>query len=335
MMRVGITYNLKSDFSHGGGGPTDLYEEFDAEETIEAIQSVLEADGAEVVKLGGDPGVIDRLRATPVDLVFNIAEGLGGRNREGHIPSLLEFLGIPYTGSDPLTLSLTLDKALAKRVVAAEGVPTPGFRKVEKLEDLNGLCLRYPLFVKLCYEGSSKGVRLDSKVSDPSSLRERTRWLLEEYGPPVLVEEFVAGPEFTVGILGNDPPSVLGVMEIEILGTPPDQAVYSLEVKREWKEKVRYHCPPRIDPTVVEKIEAVALAAYRALECRDVSRVDLRLGRDGVPYFLEVNPLPGLSPLYGDLPIMARRMGWDYDRLVKAIYHHALRRSGLDGKARS
>jgi D-alanine-D-alanine ligase len=335
MMRVGITYNLKSDFSHKGGEPADLYEEFDAEETIEAIQSVLEADGAEVVKLGGDPGVIDRLMATPVDLVFNIAEGLGGRNREGYIPSLLEFLGIPYTGSDPLTLSLTLDKALAKRVVAAEGVPTPGFRKVTSLTGLEGLSLRYPLFVKPCYEGSSKGVRLDSKVSDSSSLREKTRWLLKEYGPPVLVEEFVSGPEFTVGILGNAPPSVLGVMEIEIVGTPPDEAIYSLEVKREWKEKVRYHCPPRVAPAVLERIETVALQAYRALECRDVSRVDVRLGQDGIPYFLEVNPLPGLSPLYGDLPIMARRMGWDYGQLVRAIYHHALRRSGLEGKVSS
>lgn len=300
-----------------------------SEETIDAIRDVLQNEGHHVVKLGGDARLMDRLRQTPVDIVFNIAEGLHGRNREAHIPALLEFLNIPYTGSDPLTLSLTLDKSMAKRIVMSERIPTPRFRKVMKIEDLNRLALRYPLFVKLCYEGSSKGVRLDSKVSDPRSLEEKARWLLEDYGPPVLVEEFVSGPEFTVGILGNDDPCVLGVMQIEFKGTSPGEGIYSLEVKREWKEKVEYHCPPRVDRTLLKKIEEVALHSYRALDCRDVSRVDIRVGGDGIPYFLEVNPLPGLSPVYGDLPIMARGMGWDYARLVKAIFHHALKRYGM------
>ncbi len=330
-LKVGITYDLKKDFSHREDEPIDSFEEFDSEETIDAIGRVLESDGHEVFKLGGGAGLINRLRSSPVDIVFNIAEGMGGRNREAHIPALLEFLNIPYTGSDPLTLSLTLDKAMAKKVVRSEGVPTPGFKKVEKMEDLNGLDLRYPLFVKLCYEGSSKGVRLDSKISDPASLREKVRWLLETYGPPVLVEEFVSGPEFTVGILGNSDPVVLGVMQIEIKGSPPGEAIYSLEVKREWEERVRYHCPPPISADLKERIERVALEAYRALDCRDVSRVDLRVGEDNVPYFLEINPLPGLSPVYGDLPIMAGRMGWEYSRLVKTIFHHALRRYGFMG----
>lgn len=328
-LRVGITYNLRKDFSFAEGQPIDSLEEFDSEETIEAIRRVLEDEGHEVIKLGGDPELIDRLRKTPVDLVFNIAEGHGGRNREAHIPALLEFLGIPYTGSDPLTLSLTLDKSAAKRVLASEGIPTPRFKKVERLEDLEGLNLPYPLFVKLCYEGSSKGVRLDSKVRDLRSLKEKTGWLLETYRSPVLVEEFVQGPEFTVGVLGNETPSVLGVMQIEIKGVPPDEAIYSLEIKREWEERVQYFCPPPIDDSLLKKIENVALRAYRVLECRDVSRVDIRVGRDGEAYFLEVNPLPGLSPVYGDLPIIANRMGWTYDRLVKSIFHHALKRHGF------
>lgn len=328
-LRVGITYNLKKDFHCRENQPVDLLEEFDSEETIDAIRNVLEAEGHQVIKLGGDIGLIDRLRQTSIDIVFNIAEGLQGRNREAHIPALLEFLNIPYTGSDPLTLSLTLDKSMAKRVVSSENIPTPRFRKVEKMEDLNGLDLRYPLFVKLCYEGSSKGVRLNSKTLDLPSLEEKTRWLLENYGPPLLVEEFVMGPEFTVGILGNEDPSVLGVMQIEIKDNPPEEAIYSLEIKREWEEKVCYHCPPPVDSQLLKKIEEVALRSYRALECRDVSRVDIRVGKDGVPYFLEVNPLPGLSPVYGDLPIMARRMGWDYAMLVKTIFHHALKRYGL------
>jgi D-alanine-D-alanine ligase len=328
-LRVGITYNLKKDFSQQEGHPIDWFEEFDAEETIDAIRDVLEKDGHEVLPLGGGTGLIDRLRESPVDIVFNIAEGIGGRNREAHIPALLEFFNIPYTGSDPLTLSLTLDKAMAKRVVMSGGVPTPKFKKIEKAKDLEGLDLSYPLFVKLCYEGSSKGVRLDSKVSDLSSLKEKVQWLLETYGPPILVEEFVSGPEFTVGILGNSDPIVLGVMQIEIRGTPPDEAIYSLEVKRDWEERVCYHCPPLVPEHLKRRIEEVALKAYRVLECRDVSRVDIRMGEDGVPYFLEMNPLPGLSPVYGDLPIMARKMGWDYSTLISTIFNHALKRYGF------
>ncbi len=329
-LRVGITYNLRKDFSPAEGQPTDALEEFDAEETIDAIQRVLQDEGHEVFKLGGGPGLIDRLKSTPVDMVFNIAEGQGGRNREAHIPALLEFLGIPYTGSDPLTLSLTLDKSAAKRVLVGEGVPTPRFKKVEKQEDLEGLTLPYPLFVKLCYEGSSKGVRLDSKVGDLRSLEAKTRWLLETYRSPVLVEEFIQGPEFTVGVLGNENPSVLGVMQIEIRGVPPGEAIYSLEIKRDWEERVEYLCPPPIEASLLRRIEEVALRSYRVLECRDVSRVDIRVGKDGEAYFLEINPLPGLSPTYGDLPIIARRMGWTYEQLVRTIFHHALRRYGMN-----
>jgi D-alanine-D-alanine ligase len=328
-LRVGITYNLKKDFLHQENQPVDLFEEFDIEETIDAIRDVLIRDGHEVMKLGGDTGLIDRLKATSIDIVFNIAEGLRGRNREAHIPALLEFLNIPYTGSDPLTLSLTLDKAMAKRVVVSAGVPTPRFKKVVKIEELKQINLSYPLFVKLSDEGSSKGVRLDSRVSDAQSLEEKVKWLLVNYGPPILVEEFVKGPEFTVGVLGNEHPSVLGVMLIEIKGKPMEEAIYSLEIKREWEEKVAYHCPPPIDPELQKRIEEVALQAYRVLDCRDVSRVDIRVGEDGVPYFLEINPLPGLSPVYGDLPIMAKGMGWSYDQLVRTIFHHALKRYGL------
>jgi D-alanine-D-alanine ligase len=319
-LRVGITYNLRKDFYQQENQPIDLLEEFDSEETIDAIREVLESEGHEIIKLGGDTGLIDRLRQASVDIVFNIAEGFQGRNREAHIPALLEFLNIPYTGSDPLTLSLTLDKAMAKRIVMTQNIPTPRFKKVERMEDLDGLDLHYPLFVKLCYEGSSKGVRLDSKILDPRSLEEKTRGLLKTYGSPLLVEEFVKGPEFTVGILGNEDPFVLGVMQIEIKGKPPEESIYSLEIKREWEEKVRYHCPPLIDRNLLKKIEEVALRAYRALECRD--------GEDHTPYFLEINPLPGLSPVYGDLVIMARSMGWDYARLVKTIFHQALKRYG-------
>jgi len=328
-LRVGVTYNLRKDFAHSENQPVDSLEEFDAEETIDAMKAVLEGEGHEVIKLGGGPGLIDRLKQTALDIVFNIAEGFQGRNREAHIPALLEFMNIPYTGSDPLTLSVTLDKSMAKRIVMSEAIPTPRFRKVRGLEDLHRLDLSYPLFVKLCDEGSSKGVRLNSRVGDRNALEERVEWLLKTYGPPVLVEEFVSGPEFTVGVLGNEHPEVLGVMQVEIKGVPPDQAVYSLEIKREWEKRVAYHCPPPIGQALLQQIEEVAVRAYQVLDCRDVSRVDIRVGKDGIPYFLEINPLPGLSPVYGDLPIMARGMGWTYERLVKTIFHHALSRYGL------
>jgi D-alanine-D-alanine ligase len=328
-MKVGITYNLKKDFLCQENQPIDLLEEFDSEETVDAIRDVLETDGHEVIKLGGDTDLIDRLKKTSIDIVFNIAEGLQGRNREAHIPALLEYLNIPYTGSDPMTLSVTLDKSMAKRIVMSEGIPTPRFKKVERMEDLNDLNLKYPLFIKLCYEGSSKGVRSDSKILDSRSLEEKSEWLFRTYGSPLLVEEFVRGPEFTVGVLGNENPTVLGVMQIEIKGSPPNEAIYSLEVKREWEKRVFYHCPPSVDPFLLKRIEEVALRSYRVLECRDVSRVDIRVDENKTPHFLEINPLPGLSPVYGDLPIMAGRMGWDYGRLVKTIFHHALRRNGL------
>ncbi len=328
-LRVGITYNLKKDFAGGENRPVDTLEEYDAEETIDAIKAVLEGEDHEVIKLGGGPGLIDRLKQTAVDIVFNIAEGLQGRNREAHIPALLEFMNIPYTGSDPLTLSVTLDKSMAKRIVMSEAIPTPRFRKVRGSEDLHRLDLSYPLFVKLCDEGSSKGVRLNSRVADRHALEERVEWLLKTYGPPVLVEEFVSGPEFTVGVLGNERPEVLGVMQVEIKGVPPDQAIYSLEIKREWEKRVAYHCPPPIGHALLQQIEEAAVQAYQVLDCRDVSRVDLRVGKDGIPYFLEINPLPGLSPTYGDLPIMAKGMGWTYERLVRTIFHHALSRYGL------
>ena len=331
-LRVGITYNLRRDFSSSENQPIDALEELDSEETIDAIRDVLKGEGHEVIKLGGDTGLIDRLRQTSIDIVFNIAEGLQGRNREAHIPALLEFLNIPYTGSDPLTLCVTLDKSMAKRIVMSENIPTPTFRKVERMEDLDRLGLRYPLFVKLCDEGSSKGVRLDSKIVDPESLEGKVEWLLKNYGPSILVEEFVQGPEFTVGILGNENPSVLGVMQVEIKGTPQEEAIYSLEVKREWEEKVVYHCPPSIDKNLLNRIEEVALRSYRVLECHDVSRVDIRVGKDKTPYFLEINPLPGILPRPEDnscFPKAARAAGMTYNQLINSVLDIALKRHGM------
>lgn len=332
-MRIGITYNLRGEGNSNLQGVTDDDEEFDSPETIDAIAGVLETGGHQVEKLGFGRELIDALLADPPDAVFNIAEGYRGRSRESQVPALLEMLSIPYTGSDPLTLALTLDKDLAKKIVASRGLRTPGHLtldapRVLSEDDLAGL--RRPLLVKPSFEGSSKGIRLRSKVDTPEEVNTQVQWLFADYGGPVMVEEFLDGPEFTVGVIGNSPPEIVGVMMIRHRTLPPEDFLYSLEVKRDWENQVEYLVPPPVEGSLLREIEALALGAYRALGCRDVSRVDIRL-RDGVPHFLEVNPLPGLSPEYGDLVIMSRRQGRSYDSLVMGVFEHARKRWEAEG----
>jgi D-alanine-D-alanine ligase len=328
-MRIGIAYNLRDEVPAAPGSPVDHAEEFDSVETIDAIARVLEGGGHTVDRLGYGRGLVSRLLADPPDLVFNIAEGWSGRSREAQVPALCEMLGIPYTGSDPLTLALTLDKDLAKRVVASHGLATPRHVLVERIEELGaGLPagLAFPLIVKPSQEGSSKGVRLRSRVATEGALREQVAWVLAEYGGPALVEEFLDGEEFTVGVIGNRPPRAIGAMLIRHRTLAPADFVYSLEVKRDWENQVEYLAPPPVPPALLAEIQALALGCYRALGCRDVSRVDIRL-HGGRPHFIEVNPLPGLSPTYGDLPILAGKMGLAYPELVLAIVRHAVERA--------
>ncbi len=334
-MRIGIAYNLREEAPARPGAPVDHAEEFDSPATIEALAGVLESAGHAVARLGFGRTFLERMLVEPPDLVFNIAEGLAGRSREAQVPAVCEMLGVPCTGSDPLTLALTLDKDLAKRVVASRGLATPGHFLVERLADLPAGerpgTLTFPLIVKPAWEGSSKGVRLGSKVADPAALRRQLEFVLGDYGGPALVEEFCEGEEFTVGVLGNAEPRVVGVMEIRHRTLPPGEFLYSLEVKRDWENQVEYLVPPPVPARLLADIEALAVGCYRALGCRDVSRVDIRL-KGGVPHFIEVNPLPGLSPTYGDLPILAGRMGWTYPELVLAIVGHALERSSAPAR---
>jgi D-alanine-D-alanine ligase len=329
-MRIGIAYNLRDEVPEAPGAPVDHAEEFDSPATIEALAQVLASAGHSVERLGFGRGFLERMLADPPELVFNIAEGLSGRSREAQVPAVCEMLGVACTGSDPLTLALTLDKDLAKRVVSSRGLATPRHLLVERLADLPGGDqpggLAFPLIVKPAWEGSSKGVRLASRVTTPAALREQVDFVLGGYGGPALIEEFCEGAEFTVGVIGNDEPRVIGVMQIRHRTLPPGEFLYSLEVKRDWENQVEYLVPPPVTAELLAALQKLALGCYRALGCRDVSRVDLRLRR-GVPHFIEVNPLPGLSPTYGDLPILAGRMGWSYPQLVLAIVQHALERA--------
>jgi D-alanine-D-alanine ligase len=246
------------------------------------------------------------------------------------VPAVLEMLGIPYSGSDPLTLAVTLDKDCAKRLVSTAGVPVPRGLVLAPDEDCQGALARvdfpFPVIVKPAWEGSSKGIRSTSLVDRPDELSAVVEGLRHDHRQPILIEEYVAGDELTVGVLDNDPPEILGVMRV-LPRQATERFVYSLEVKRDYLRQVRYECPAPLSAAATGAVRHAALAAYRVLGCRDVSRVDFRL-RGDVPYFLEVNPLPGLNPESGDLVIMSRLAGWTYSQLIARILRSALARAG-------
>ena len=328
-MRTGITFNLRSDIETNSRAALaeDAAEEFDLPETIASIVEVLKSDGHEVYELGGDLGVMEKIQEWRIEFVFNIAEGFRGRNREAHIPALLELLGVPYSGSDPLALALTLDKPLAKRIALSLGIATPPFWVLEDPSDLGEVPERYPLFVKPAWEGSSMGIRLSSRIKNREELLKETDRLFENYpGEPVLVEEDILGREVTVGLVGNRPPEILGMMEIAFRGQPERDFCYSLEVKRNWREWVDYRYPADLGRETGEEIRAASLRLYETLRLRDVARLDFRVNREGRPYFLEANPLPGLSPESGDLVLMAGKKGWSYRDLILKITRSALSR---------
>lgn len=331
-MRIGLTFDLRGEGSRRGSGGDDEDEEFDSPETIAAIADVLRKLGHEVELIGDGEEAVRLLLAHPrPDLVFNIAEGQGAtRSREARLPALCELLGIPFTGSDPLTLAATLDKDCAKRLVESVGVKTPRW-VLARVGELEGLgpdlaALGLPVIVKPVHEGSSKGIRSASLVRDAKALVPAIAEAHRSYQQPVLIEEFIDGDELTVGVIGNDPAEILGIMRV-VPTIATGSFVYSLEVKRDWRRQVRYECPAELAPADTEAVRAATLAACRVLGVRDVGRVDFRL-RSGVPYFLEVNPLPGLSPEYSDLMIMARAVGVSYPELIGRIV--AAARTRLD-----
>ena len=334
-MRIGIACDLRSDQVLDPALPDDSLEEYDSEETVDAISATLRAAGHEVAWLGGGRVFLGRAAGAvgagaAIDLVFNIAEGRGSRSREAQVPAVCEMIGLPYTHSDPLTLALSLDKAMAKRVLASHGINTPSFCLVESAEEIAGAELpRLPAIVKLNHEGSSVGVHRNARCETHNEVLDLTLRLLADYREPVLVEQFVDGPEVTVAILGTGAHArVVGAMEIAPRRVSPHAFVYSIEVKRNYRQEVQYHTPPRLPAAVLRALEDAALASYRALGCRDVGRVDLRLDRHGVPWLIEVNPLPGLHPEDGDLPIIWKRSGRAYGELILEIVVNALQRRG-------
>lgn len=323
-LRVGFTYNVKRVDTKGGN---DSEAEYDAPETINSIRDALESYGHVVVPLEATAELPRQLMDAPVDIVFNIAEGVSGRNREAAVPALCELMGIPYTGSDAATLSIALDKALSKRVLRQHGILTPEFQVMETGRERLSPKMRFPLIVKPNQEGSSKGVSAHASVVDnEESLRDIVRELLDRYRQPALIEYYIAGREFTVGLLGDKRPRVLPPMEIIFLDKNNPRPVYDFQIKQEWEKHVYYQCPAHLTPAELRSMERIARETFVALDCRDVARVDLRMDDTGDIYVLEVNPLPGLTPNYSDLCLIANAANIDYRSLIGEILTGGLKR---------
>jgi len=328
-MKIGLTYDLRQEYLAAGYNEEETAE-FDRPDTIDAIENALQQLGHATDRIGHAQQLVQRLAASDRwDLVFNICEGLHGPAREAQVPALLEVYGIPCTFSDPLRMALCLHKGLTKVVVRAAGVPTPDFAVVERLEDLEGLAnlsLPYPLFAKPIAEGTGKGVGPTSILHDAAALRRSCEELLTRLRQPVLVEEYLPGREFTVGVLGSGPDAVvLGTLEI-ILRDGAEAEVYSYVNKEHCEELVAYPLVLPKDDEQVARAEEIALAAWRALGCRDGGRIDLRCDRHGNPHFLEVNPLAGLHPAHSDLPMLCTALGISYVELIDRIVRSAATR---------
>ena len=360
MTRIGFAYNQKpvestKDFGPpstgipgGSSAPTsDIYAEWDGPETIDAVENALSQLG-KVIRLEANDDFPARLRAAKPDIVFNIAEGLHGVNREAHVPAICEFFGIPYSGSDPFTLSLCLDKGKAKETLAFHGVPTAPFAVARSVADLQQIAAgqtrlpvpgpQSPLFIKPIHEGSSKGITEANYITSPRQLLETGEQLLDKYAQPLIAETFLTGAEFTCGVLGNDKDAVVLPAVAINFSSLPEKAIpiYGFEAKWVWDRPENpleiFECPARISDALRAQIEDVVLRAYKVLGCRDWSRVDVRLDAAGVPNLVEVNPLPGILPDPEDnscLPKAARAAGLSYDELIQACLIHACERTGV------
>jgi D-alanine-D-alanine ligase len=339
-MRVGLTYNQKreepSETSELPSSSLEIQAEWDSPETIGAVMEAL-GQRHEVIPIEATDDVYQKLQHARPGIVFNIAEGAFGPCREGHVPSILEYLNIPYTASDPLTLNLCLDKSRAKEILAFNGLPTARFRVVtESKFSFNSL--HYPMLVKPLFEGSSIGIRNDSLVHTRNQMREKVCWVLERFREPALIEEFLPGREFTVALLGNgDQTRVLPLVEIKFDSLPQGvNPIYSYEAKWIWDTSSNpleiFECPAKVSQELQAEIERICVAAYRVLRCRDWCRIDVRLDASGRPHIIELNPLPGILPKPEDnscFPKAARAAGLSYEQLINTVLDTACKRYGI------
>jgi D-alanine-D-alanine ligase len=313
----------------------DTIAELDSEETIQSLKHALESNGHKVLLIEADRSFCDSIARSRsnIDMVFNIAEGQGGECRESQVPIILEMMGIPYTGSGPLTLALCLDKVHTKEVLIANGIPTGAYQAFDSAETPVNPALPFPLVVKLRNQGSSMGLSPASLVHNKDELERQLRSLHAKYGCPMFAEEYLPGREFTVPVIGNSPPRALPIVEISYPSQdevkmrffePDEWVAKKLDIKP-YKYPVVTECPAKVDEGLAKKLQGLAVAAYRALGCRDWCRMEMRLDRNGNPKVIELNPIAGIDPSYW-LPRSARAAGMTYAQLVNSILDSAVER---------
>jgi D-alanine-D-alanine ligase len=319
-MKIGLTFDLRSWYIDRGYS-MDETAEFDKQETVDALENSLKMMGHETEPIGNTFQLIEALAAgRRWDMVFNIAEGLYGDGRESVVPAILDQYKIPYVFSGPVIMGLSLNKHLAKLVVAAAGVPvSPGYLMTE-LKDIDKCNLKYPLFVKPVSEGTGKGITEKSLVNSLVELKKMVEWILTEFRQPALVEEYLPGREFTVGVVGyGEEATAIGGMEVICANNLP----YSVEVKENYLDYCKYK---PLDPDIIDECKSVALRAWKALDAVDAGRIDLKADRNGKICFIEANPLAGLNPVHSDLPILSRMYGIEYQTLMEMIMKAAVKR---------
>jgi D-alanine-D-alanine ligase len=329
-LKAALIHNLKPPVKDPGL-PADYYSECDSPKTVAAIAAALEKAGYQVFTVEGDKHLPKWLSEHPVDFAFNITEGFWGDSREARVPALLELMEIPSTGSGVLTLALAMDKNKSKQIFRQTGVPTPNYQLFASADDKIDGSLKYPLIVKPNSEGSAKGISSKSVVRDEASLRAQVRSVMETYGQEALVEEYIEGLELTVGILGDQ---ALPILEVDFTECGASgEYFYSWRMKefqgnQQMHLDPKFFCPARLPEEAARAVKTVALKAAKALGARDISRVDIRLSSDGIPYVLEINPLPGLDPDESNFPIIARAAGISYETLIQTLAQMALARGG-------
>ena len=320
-MLIGITYDLRKDYLAMGFSEEETAE-LDKLETIEAIEDVIDRLGYEYERIGSIKNLVNKLaQGMRWDMVFNISEGIKGISRESQVPALLDAYCIPYTFSDPLVLALSLHKGMAKRVMRDLGIPTPKFAVIDEIDSIYEIDMTFPLFVKPVAEGTSKGIDRMSKVHNTDELERVCAKLLNKFNQPVLVEEYLPGREFTVGIIGTGRAAkAVGAMEIIIKDSEGIEG-YSYENKINYLETVMYK---PVTGSIGEECSEAALKVWRGLGCKDGGRVDLKMDSKGILNFIEVNPLAGLNPVHSDLPILSGMFGISYDELIRSIIESSL-----------
>jgi D-alanine-D-alanine ligase len=351
-LNVAVLANLKRNAPHSPAMPDDAWDDLDSDVTVNAIVAALESAGHRVTFLEGDLSLVEKLPRLRPDICFNICEGHWGDSRESHVPALLEMLRIPYTGSGVLTLALTLDKAMTKRVLTFHGLPTPAFQLFERAEEPLDSDLQFPLFVKPSREGTGMGVSGESTVYSEPELRAQLSDQLARYRQPILVERFVRGREVTLGMIGNlvgpvawrvprddradrvfQGLSFFPPLEVDFGSYPESEGgVYTNRMKTDWADDFHYLCPAPVEPELLQELNWLTAAVFRVTGCADVARVDFRLDADDSnrPCILEVNPLPGLYPGLSDLVLEADAAGMSYNDLINAILNAACVRAGIE-----